>query len=286
MTDSRNRGGFDLKSAARQLRRRQNLLGPRPGAAQSAAVRSLIRGGLRFAVLTVGLAATLAAGVIRVGSTRDEVIAAYGPPRAVLSAGTREILTYENGRVILTDGLVSKLEMPPRTLPAAPAPVVPAPATPAPVAAAAPRAVEAPARDVWLTSYAEAQAEAAASKRRVLALFTGSDWCPACIEFEQNVAHHPDFLATTHASFVLLKLDYPRSHGQPAELRAANEELRRRYGITAYPTLLILSADGATSVRVDNTVSRQADDAADYYVQAVDDARREKPSAKKGWWPF
>ncbi len=248
-------------------------------------MRSLLRAGLRFAVLTVACAATLVAGDIHVGSTRDEVIAVYGLPRAELSAGSREILTYADGRVILMDGLVSKLELPPKSRP--PAPVAAAvPAAPAPVVAAPPRAVEAPARDVWLTSYAEAQAEAAASKRRVLALFTGSDWCPACMDFEQNVAHHPDFLATTHASFVLLKLDYPRANDQPAAVRATNEELRKRYGITAYPTLLILSPDGATSVRVKNTVTRQADDVTDYYVQAVDDARREKPSDKKWWWPF
>jgi thiol-disulfide isomerase/thioredoxin len=229
------------------------------------------------------LAGTLAADEVRVGSSRDEVIAAYGTPRAVLSAGSREILTYDTGRVILTDGRVSKLELPPKPRPP---PVAVAPAPASVVTAAAPPPPAAPARDVWLTSYAEAQAEAAASKRRILALFTGSDWCPACMDFEQNVAHHPDFLATTHASFVLLKLDYPRAGGQPPELRATNEELRKRYHITAYPSLFILSADGATSVRVVNNVSRQADDAADYYVQAVDEARRAKPSEKSWWWPF
>ncbi len=232
--------------------------------------------------MRVILLGTLAAQDIRVGSSRDDVIAAYGTPRAVLSAGSREILTYVDGRVILTDGLVSKLELPTKAKRAPPAPVAPAPV----VAAAIPQPPQAPARDVWLTSYAEAQAEAAASKRRILALFTGSDWCPACMDFEQNVAHHPDFLATTRASFVLLKLDYPRSNAQPPELRATNEELRKRYHITAYPSLFILSADGATSVRVNNSVSRRADDAADYYVQAVDDARREKPPEKKWWWPF
>jgi hypothetical protein len=241
------------------------------------------RAGFPLAVLSFILAGTLAADEIRVGSSRDEVIAAYGLPRAVLSAGPREILTYDTGRVVLTDGRVSKLELPPKPRPAAaavaptPAPVALAPVSPPP---------EAPARDVWYTSYALAQAEATASKRRILALFTGSDWCPACMDFEQNVAHHPDFLATTRASFVLLKLDYPRANYQPPALRAANEELRKRYNIVAYPSLFILSADGTTSTRVNTMVSRQADDAADYYVQAVDEARRSKPSEKSWWWPF
>jgi hypothetical protein len=245
-----------------------------------------MRAGFCAAVLAALLSDALAADAVQVGSTRAAVIALYGKPRAELSAGPREILTYNEGRVILTGGLVSKLEIasPPR--PAVPAAaVLPAPAALAATPADS-RAAEPARPDLWLTDYAEARAQAAASKRRILALFTGSDWCPACIDFEQNVAHHPDFIATTRASFVLLKLDYPRSHAQPAELRATNEALRRRFGITAFPSLLILSADGATSVRVDNTVSRQADDMTDYYVQAVDDARREKSSDKKGWWPW
>jgi len=222
-----------------------------------------------------------------VGSTRDEVITRYGQPRAVLSAGAREILTYPAGRVVLEGGRVTRMELP--RIPSAPASVqappspAPSPAAPAPAPAARPAPV---ARDVWLTDFAEAQAEASASRRRILALFTGSDWCPACIEFEENVAHHPDFLATTRVSFVLLKLDYPRDHPQPPALRAQNDALRRRFGISAYPSLMIISADGATSVRVKTQVARRADDMADFFVQAVDEARREKPEEKKWWWPF
>lgn len=249
--------------------------------AYHAVVRTLQRAGLGWVVLAALLSRAWAADQVQVGSSRDDVIAAYGKPRASLSAGSREILTYDAGRVVLTGGVVSKLEIAESSrLPAAAAPAAPI------AAAAAPPPSPAPGEDVWLTSFPEAQARAAASNRRVLALFTGSDWCPACTEFEANVAHHPDFLATTRASFVLLKLDYPRSHAQPPQIRAANEELRMRYRITAHPTLMILSADGATSVRVDNTVARKADDVTDYYVQAVDDARREKPSEKKWWWPW
>ena len=238
---------------------------------------------LLAALLAAPAAGALGADEPGVGSTRDQVIARYGQPRAVLSAGSREILTYAAGRVVLEDGRVTRWELP-ALAPAAPtadptssprvAPAPPAP-TPTPVA-----------RDAWFTDYPAAQAEATATKRRILALFTGSDWCPGCIAFENQVAHHPDFLATTRASFVLLKLDYPQNHPLPPALKAQNDELRKRYAIHVYPTLLILSPDGATSVAVDTSHPRQADDLADFFVQAVDEARRAKPEDKKWWWPF
>jgi protein disulfide-isomerase len=230
------------------------------------------------------LAAAEARGELGVGSTRDDVIAALGQPRAVLSAGAREILTYAGGRVILENGVVARLDgvaLPPAEPAARPTPL---PATPAaPPASAAPAAR---AEDPWRTDFAQAQAEAAASKRRILALFTGSDWCPACREFEASVAHDPDFLATTHAAFVLLRLDYPRSIPQPAAVRAANEELRRRYRVHAYPSLRIISPDGGDWLAVNTSTPRTADGIADFYVQAVDEARRQKGGDRHWWWPF
>ncbi len=55
--------------------------------------------------------------------------------------------------------------------------------------------------------------------------------------------------------------------------RLSNEELRRRFHISAYPTLLVLAADGTFLLEVKKG-ARQADNALDYYIQAVDDARR------------
>ena len=45
-----------------------------------------------------------------------------------------------------------------------------------------------PAPVEWLTNYEAAKAEATAKHKRILALFTGSDWCPSCMKFEAEVA--------------------------------------------------------------------------------------------------
>jgi hypothetical protein len=239
-----------------------------------------------FAGLNLVAALVLGAAELGVGSPRDEVIAQLGAPKSKLAANGREILGYANGRITLVDGKVAEIAWK-GTLPAASVPVAATPVAVArpsvPAASITPVPRSGP-RDVWFTDFAAAQAEAVASKRRLLVLFTGSDWCPACIEFEANVAHAEDILNVTRAAFVLVRLDYPHDAPQSPALRAQNEELRTRYGVGSYPSLLVISADGAKSSRVNNEISRPADGALDYYVQAVDEARRAKP--KSSFWPW
>jgi hypothetical protein len=240
-------------------------------------------------LVILGSWSTIASAEVFLSSTRSEVIAAYGQPVSVLAAGSREILVYPHGRVVLENGQVVRLEMP-RT-PAAPAPVQPVVATQVPPPApkvsppVAPSVAPAPSEE-WYTDIEAAKAEAARSKRRILTLFTGSDWCPYCIQFESEVAHHPDFLGTTRPSFVLLKLDFPRNLYVDPVARAQREDLRKLCGVNAFPSLRILSADASSFVVVDTQVSRNASDKVDYFVQAVDEARRAKPASSKSWWQW
>jgi thioredoxin-related protein len=131
-------------------------------------------------------------------------------------------------------------------------------------------------------------AAASATHRRLLVLFTGSDWCPGCMKFEEEVANNPDFLSFTSVSFVLVRLDYPRELPQPPELREQNRALLKQFGIHIYPSLLILDADGTNPVKVDSHKARPAENYADFFVQAIDEARHLKPGEadKKWWWPF
>jgi hypothetical protein len=65
---------------------------------------------------------------IGMGSTREQVIAEFGPPRGSTKAGSKEILTYRQGRVVLVLGQVSEVTMaampPPASVAVALCPVV------------------------------------------------------------------------------------------------------------------------------------------------------------------
>lgn len=199
-------------------------------------------------VLAAVAAATFAANdtrpVVGPGATRDDVIAAYGWPNGQSRSGTKEILTYAQGEVILENGRVERVDFSPDVPWQKPRP------RPAPPTASTRQPVERPA-DVWRTDFAAAQQDAQRRSERMLVLFTGSDWSPASREFHEQVEGDPAFIAAVADDFVLVKLDYPRGRPVPAKISAENMRLRDQYDVTVYPTLLVLGPTGALLARVD-----------------------------------
>lgn len=239
---------------------------------------------------------------VTLGSTREQVVAEFGPPRGSTKAGSKEILTYPQGRVVLVLGQVSEMTMaatpPPAPVAVSPAPSGPAkPATAPEVMAQRTQALNQvltgpggkSATEPWLLDFEAAKAEASRDKKRILILFTGTDWCGPCQEFQAQVAHNPEFLKTFSPSFVFLKINWLRNTPQPPAEAAQAARLRQQYGIASFPSLLVLAADGTQLTRVDTSKGRAASSTADYFTQAIDEARiatRDGQPAKSSWWPF
>jgi hypothetical protein len=104
-----------------------------------------------------------------------------------------------------------------------------------------------------MTSYDDATQAASPRNARILALFTGSDWSPAGRKFQDEVASHSDFVNTFATDCIFLRLDFPMRAPIAPTLRQQNEQLRQRYGVTSYPTLLVLTAGGEKIATVDLT---------------------------------
>lgn len=96
----------------------------------------------------------------------------------------------------------------------------------------------------WFTDLAKAQAKATAEKKLVLIDFTGSDWCPPCKNLHKTVLTSEEFTKFAKENLVLVDIDFPNSKPQSAELKAANKELAKKFGITGYPTIIVLDATG------------------------------------------
>mgnify|MGYP000708442567 CR=1 FL=1 len=96
----------------------------------------------------------------------------------------------------------------------------------------------------WSTSPAEAMQQAAAQNKGVMLEFTGSDWCPPCMQLRANVFSKPDFQKEAQKNFVLVELDYPRGKEQSKEMKAANEKLAQQYGVRGFPTVVFADASG------------------------------------------
>jgi protein disulfide-isomerase len=96
----------------------------------------------------------------------------------------------------------------------------------------------------WGTDLPKALAQAKAENKTVLLDFTGSDWCPACILFHNQVALSPVFASYAKTNLVLVLADFPDKKPQSDALKSANAALQKKYNIEGFPTLLLLDANG------------------------------------------
>ena len=96
----------------------------------------------------------------------------------------------------------------------------------------------------WLTDLTKAQEKAKAENKLVLMDFTGSDWCPPCKNLHKTVLMSEEFNKFAKDNLVLVEIDFPKSKTQTAELKAANRELNKKYGIKGYPTIIVLDGSG------------------------------------------
>ena len=104
----------------------------------------------------------------------------------------------------------------------------------------------------WFTDYRQALARAKAEKLPVVALFTGADWCPACLQLEAEVLSKPEWKKSVDGKAVLLFLNFPdKKSSWPKELLEQNEKLKEHYKVEGFPTTLILNADGRTVGLID-----------------------------------
>jgi thiol-disulfide isomerase/thioredoxin len=113
-------------------------------------------------------------------------------------------------------------------------------------AAEAPKRIPPGVNGRWLTDSAVAFKLAKEYQRPVLALFTGSDWCPWCMKLQKEVFTTKEFRAWAAEKVVVLEIDFPRHKPLPAAQLKVNQEFAGKYGVTGYPTVMFLAADGST----------------------------------------
>jgi protein disulfide-isomerase len=92
----------------------------------------------------------------------------------------------------------------------------------------------------------EAAKKAAADKGHpIMMVFSGSDWCGWCKKFEAEILTQPAFQDYAKDNMETFIADFPRNIQQSAELKQQNAALAREYGISGYPTVMIVNPDGS-----------------------------------------
>ncbi|MGA3283111.1 MAG: thioredoxin fold domain-containing protein [Verrucomicrobiota bacterium] len=96
----------------------------------------------------------------------------------------------------------------------------------------------------WGADLPTALNQARSENKMVLLDFTGSDWCPWCIKFDDDVLSTGKFAGYAQSKLVLVKLDFPRHKEQDAALKQANQEIKKRFGVDGFPTFVLLNSAG------------------------------------------
>lgn len=119
-----------------------------------------------------------------------------------------------------------------------------------------------PAAMVECNTLAEAKAAAQAGQRDIMVLYTGSDWCPACVYLEKQILTQPAFEKAFGDRLVLLEELLARTPAVRSRIRDADMQRRMRemdaYRITSLPCVVLLDAQGrpyALVQGVDQTVN-------------------------------
>ena len=96
----------------------------------------------------------------------------------------------------------------------------------------------------WTEDLQAARKASKASGKPILADFTGSDWCGFCIKQHKEVFETAKFQAWAKDNAILLTLDYPSKKKQDARTKKQNEEMKKQFNITGFPTVIFLTSDG------------------------------------------
>jgi thioredoxin-related protein len=98
----------------------------------------------------------------------------------------------------------------------------------------------------WKSSFEEAKIEAKEKNRKIILVFSGSDWCGPCIKLDKAVWQSPDFNKYAKDNYVMYRADFPKkkSNQLPDALRKQNLALAEKYNQDGnFPYVLLLDKD-------------------------------------------
>ena len=100
--------------------------------------------------------------------------------------------------------------------------------------------------DVWFADFDQATEAAKKEGKDLLVDFTGSDWCGWCHRLHDEVFGFDEFLTEVQKHYVLVALDFPKAEEVKAQVPnpERNAELKTKYGVRGYPTILLMTAEG------------------------------------------
>ena len=102
----------------------------------------------------------------------------------------------------------------------------------------------------WSDNYKASMEAAASSGKPAFVLLTGSDWCIWCKRLYAEILDTPEFKEYAKESLELIYVDYPREDYRTEEVAAQNEQLKGKFKVRGYPTVVLLDSEGKELARL------------------------------------
>lgn len=94
----------------------------------------------------------------------------------------------------------------------------------------------------WQLDLKEAQELAVEADRKIILVFSGSDWCAPCIKLEKEIWQSAEFQAYARENYVMLRADFPRKKANQLSEAQANKngKLAEKYNPNGYFPLVVI----------------------------------------------
>lgn len=90
----------------------------------------------------------------------------------------------------------------------------------------------------------EAFENASSTNKKVLLVFSGSDWCAPCVQLENKILSTNLFLDFANKNLIIIHADFPQRKKLPKEIQLQNDALAEQYNPTGeFPEIVLLRPD-------------------------------------------
>lgn len=99
----------------------------------------------------------------------------------------------------------------------------------------------------WITDINKAKELASQDTKKIILVFSGSDWCAPCMKLEKEIFKTEDFQSFANTNYVMLKADFPRrkKNALSKELQSHNNQLAEKYNPKGYfPFVVVMDSSG------------------------------------------
>lgn len=98
----------------------------------------------------------------------------------------------------------------------------------------------------WQSDWEETKLKSKQTNKKIVLVFSGSDWCIPCIKLEKEIWTNPEFISYAEENYLLFRADFPKrkKNKLPNEIQDRNDQIASVYNPNGYfPLVVILNSN-------------------------------------------